>query len=326
MSVFALVPFLLFAAAPAAGGQAPGFVSADGGDVPVVAPNLAPRVAGALAPELVADGGELLDGGQAPSVAPRSLSVYKVNMPAEAAVTVGSFGLYFMVDILVKPTLPGGLSCRTELTNGQCDPADLSAFDRYAVGKTSPEWRTFSDVALAASIAVPLLYLGLESLILPTKTPWADFIGDVIVVAEAMAVTATMQTVLKFAFRRPRPDRYLAVAPPPTFDDELSLPSGHVSIVTAATTAFTTTIFLRHPNAPVRWVVFGAGVALSLMTAFARVQSGQHFPTDVITGLLIGGAAGFAIPWIHTRDLPVTPAVAVNPATGSAMLVFSGPW
>jgi|GEM_PF-1405968 len=294
-------------------------VSRDGGDVPVVSKTLKERWAPVLAPELVQDGGT------APLEAPASLSVYNVDLPVEATITAASFGLYAVVDLLIKPTLEGDLSCRRPVGNGRCNPADLTAFDRYAVGRSSDQWQAFGDVALAISIAMPVIYLALESLALPTTTPVADFATDVLVVGEAMALTSAMQTVMKFAFRRPRPIRYQDVNTPlSSFDQELSFPSGHTSLVAAASTAITTTIFLRHPRSKVRFAVLGAGMLLTGLTAFSRVQAGQHFPTDVIVGVLIGGFAGFTVPYLHRKDSPLNPIVGFDPSTGSGTVGVSG--
>lgn len=326
-ALFLLLPALLAVVEPLPdGGAPPSAVTPDGGTVPTVAPTMTPKVAPVLAPELAPTKVVLPSGAPAPVVAPPSLSVYRVDLPSEAAITAASLGLYLVVDILVKPTLQSRIPCQEAGGNGQCDPATLSSFDRYAVGRTSKPWQDFSDVALVASLVLPALYLGLESIALPTRTPWADFAKDLLVIAESLALTAGADTVLKFAFRRPRPSRYLAEPPPgpASFDAELSLPSGHAAVVAAATTALTTTIFLRHPTSKVRFLALGAGISLSLLTAVARVESGQHFPTDVITGLAVGACSGFLVPYFHRKQARVVPGVTYNPMTQTTMLSVSG--
>jgi membrane-associated phospholipid phosphatase len=299
--------------------ERPETVTPDGGEeVPTAVPKLTPGLAPILAPELVPDGGVI------PLVAPPELSVYRVDLPVEATVTGGSVALFVIVDFLVKPTLEGDVSCRRPIGNGRCDPSDLTAFDRYSVGRSSPQWQTFGDIALYASLLLPVVYLGLESLALPTQDPWGDWGNDLLVVSEAMALTGAMQTVMKFAFRRPRPVRYTPVGPISTFDQELSFPSGHTALVSAATTALTTTIFLRHPKSKVRFLVLGGGVALSALTAISRVESGQHFPTDVIVGVLIGGFAGFAVPYLHRKTFSLMPAASFDPKSGTSSFAVGG--
>lgn len=299
----------------------------DGGTVPIVAPKLTTGVARIIAPELVSDGGIMLDGGLEPIVAKPSLSVYEVDLPSEIAITGGALGLSLMVDVIVKPSLQGDLSCRGGVGGSRCDPSTLSAFDRYAVGKNSPGWALFSDIELFGALMLPVLYLGLESIVLPTKTPWGDFFTDLVVVAESMALTASLTTILKFSFRRPRPGRYLAVDPSSAFDDELSLPSGHVSEITAALTALTTTIFLRHPQSQIRYTALGISIVLSGLSAIARVEAGKHFPTDVITGAVVGAFAGFVVPYLHRKKSPIIPTAAFNPANGGSTTVgLAGYW
>ncbi|MBK7857877.1 MAG: phosphatase PAP2 family protein [Archangiaceae bacterium] len=300
-------------------------VTRDGGQVPTVAPKLTDNLAPVLAPELVPDGGGAADGGMPTLVAPAVLSVYKVDLPVEATVTAGAAILYATMDFLIKPSLEGDISCRQPVGNGRCNPASLNGFDRYAVGRDSAPWRTFSDIALGASLVLPIIYLGLESIALPTQHPVLDWLNDLLIVAESMAVTGALNTVLKFAVRRPRPIRYANLTEPVTeFDAELSFPSGHTSMVAAATTAMTMTVFLRHPRSKVRYVVLGAGALLTALTGLARVESGSHFPTDVIVGALVGGFAGFAVPYFHRRLPALAPVVALDLAHGGATFGAAG--
>lgn len=318
MTFLILIPMLI-AAAPLPDGGTIEVVDADGGDVPIVAPKLTPTLAPILAPELVPDAGATT------MVAPPSLSVYVVDVPAEVALTAGAISLALIVDVMIKPSLEGDESCLRPTGDGRCNPDDLSKFDRYAVGKVSEPWGLFSDVALYASIALPTLYLGLESLVLPTKTPVGDWLKDLLVVSEAMAMTAVAQTTFKFAFRRPRPARYLATAAAAaSFDQELSFPSGHTSMVAAATTALTTTVFLRHPESPVRFVILGSGALLTILTGVARVESGHHFPTDVIIGMALGGFAGFLVPWLHRNKTSLVPTASFNPVGGGSSFGVAG--
>ncbi len=322
----ASLPFMLLSQAPdtqladAPRAEPPGFVTVDGGTVPVVADRAAPKVAKVLAPELVPDGGQPGE----PTVAPPALSVYSVNFPAELALTGAAVGLTFLLDVVVKPTLGTPPSCRRLTETGVCDAQDLSAFDRYAVGRSSPPWSIFSDVTLAAAIIAPVAYLALESLTLPTRTPWLDFFDDALVVSESMALTAALGTVLKFAVRRPRPGNYVSASAAASADTQLSMPSGHTAMVAAATTCLTTTVFMRHPKSKVRFVVLALGLTLSVLTGVARVEGGHHFPTDVLTGWLIGTASGFAVPFMHRKRFAVAPSVAFDTRTGSPLVVVSG--
>jgi len=57
-----------------------------------------------------------------------------------------------------------------------------------------------------------------------------------------------------------------------------------------------------------------------------RISAGQHFPTDVITAGLVGGATGFLVPWLHARSGAAGPSVTVAPVAGGGFLVLRGSW
>jgi hypothetical protein len=121
-------------------------------------------------------------------------------------------------------------------------------------------------------------------------TPGGDLDGDWLaakargaaVGGSAFAATAAVTSGLKSLTSRERPDR--------SGDD--SLPSGHAS--TAAVFGTLTVRNLHSINAPpaMRTMLgFGAG-AVTAGTAWARVEAGQHYPSDVLIGVALGNFMG----------------------------------
>ena len=41
---------------------------------------------------------------------------------------------------------------------------------------------------------------------------------------------------------------------------------------------------------------------MTVLTAYGRVQSGDHFPTDVIAGAMAGAGIGILVPHLHRSD------------------------
>lgn len=83
--------------------------------------------------------------------------------------------------------------------------------------------------------------------------------------------------VRPFAFR---PDLPLLVPPP----GDASFPSGH----TAA--AFAVVVALKASGSP----LWRPALALAAVTAFSRLYLYVHWPTDVLGGILLGAAVGWA--------------------------------
>lgn len=58
---------------------------------------------------------------------------------------------------------------------------------------------------------------------------------------------------------------------------------------------------------------------------YERVCSGEHFPTDVLAGALVGASIGVLVPHLH-RHTPESPPVWVGlaPVRGGAALNLQG--
>ncbi|HYO94385.1 MAG TPA: phosphatase PAP2 family protein [Polyangiaceae bacterium] len=125
-----------------------------------------------------------------------------------------------------------------------------------------------------------------------------------------------LNTTLKLFFQRARPDavfEYLVAAP-----TSFSFPSGHAMCSMGVVAALV--VVARALGAPrVPWIacalialIFACGVALS------RVYLGVHYPSDVIAGLLAGGAWVSAVTgWFYPRLLPGEESGTPEPSGGA---------
>ena len=98
---------------------------------------------------------------------------------------------------------------------------------------------------------------------------------------------------------RPRPDPALVHVIRHT--DGWSFPSGHVIFFTWFV-AYLLLILVR-PHLPRRaliagWVIAGIGLAF---VAIGRIYTGEHWPSDVVAGLLLGG--GWTLLGLSLRPL-----------------------
>lgn len=107
-----------------------------------------------------------------------------------------------------------------------------------------------------------------------------------LLVAYAVAGEVLIFTVTTLFVDRPRPRVPHLDAAPPTS----SFPSGHTAAAVCFYGALAVVTIWHTRNRWVHVVVTVIAAAVPLMIAGSRVYRGMHYPTDVITGLLLGGA------------------------------------
>ena len=118
-------------------------------------------------------------------------------------------------------------------------------------------------------------------------------LGATVLVALALGALVT-DVLIKPLLMRPRPcdvnPDVIMLVPRPHGS---SFPSGHT---TAAFAAFGALLFSRLPQFPEKApapLVVAVGIAAVVM-AFTRLYCYVHYPTDVLAGMVVGLAAGFA--------------------------------
>lgn len=164
--------------------------------------------------------------------------------------------------------------------------------DRWAAGLHHPILARVSDCTAAGSLILPLVAF--------SQVPRRDVPDGLAVYLEALVFTRAVIYLCKGVFQRPRPYAYRpgwGSAVSRDRDAAQSFLSGH----TAA--SFCGAVFAAcmadGRMIPSKWKypVIYASLSLASATAFLRVASGKHFPTDV----LAGAAAGSLIAWSLSR-------------------------
>src|SRR4051794_31263150 len=111
-------------------------------------------------------------------------SVYHINPKIDIPVTIGA-GLalpvpYLTPDRLITPRCP-------------CDPREVNAFDRGAIGNKSPLAMTLSDATVVVAVAGPLLFDAID--LGGLSETWGE---DALVFAQTLAVNGALVTAAKF--------------------------------------------------------------------------------------------------------------------------------
>jgi membrane-associated phospholipid phosphatase len=201
---------------------------------------------------------------------------------------------------------------------GRCQWCDTNRFDAWTRDRL--RW---SDPAAASTTSDVLVNGVLPLAVLANSFVFARrggdpgaFWEDTLVIAEAAALTGLLNAGAKDAFARRRPD----AGPGATGSSSVSFFSGHTSLAFAlAASAGTVSTLRGYPSAP--WVWAG-GMTLAAGIGYLRVAGDRHWATDVLTGAAVGGAVGFAVPWLFHRVKRPGARVAVVPAPGGLGVVF----
>jgi membrane-associated phospholipid phosphatase len=171
------------------------------------------------------------------------------------------------------------------------------AFDQRATRQFSLTAKKRSDQLLLAAYLLPAaLALAPQCRILEQ--------GRVVAAMglETMILSNGLTQLVKNTVRRPRPFTYNADAPvswKTTRDAQRSFFSGHTS-TSASACFFTASVFSAlYPNSRWRYAVWSGAAALPLAIGYNRYKAGKHFPTDILTGYIVGGLCGVLVPRWH---------------------------
>ncbi|HET7250527.1 MAG TPA: phosphatase PAP2 family protein [Gemmatimonadales bacterium] len=105
-----------------------------------------------------------------------------------------------------------------------------------------------------------------------------------------------LDNVLKLVFQHPRPTQAIIAIP-----DSYSFPSGHA--VAASALYITLALIAAHGERRQRprRILLWSGVAVAVLVAWSRVYLGVHYFSDVVGGLLLGGAGSVAAVRVLSR-------------------------
>lgn len=228
---------------------------------------------------------------------------YALNPSTEAWIAgtaIPLAGVGFFLDKKLEPL--------TQEQINLLDANDVNRFDRFTTNNFSltivkrSDWTMLSTIGLglASTFIVPALH--------KTTSSYVNQVGTLGVMwFETNLVNYAITEIVKTSFKRNRPFLYGGAAPDDLMfgkDARKSFFSGHASF-TAANSFFAASLVTSYQKGN-KWnpVIWGAAALPPLLVSFQRVRAGKHFPTDVITGYIIGAVCGILIPKLHEVSIP----------------------
>ena len=217
----------------------------------------------------------------------------------------------YQLDVAKESILYGtglGISLSAALLKSRVEPLSKAkiqelrsrgvwSLDRVAILQSSDRARKWSDYFLKTTPFLPFALLADPKM---RKEPGQAGVLYTQVFLLNTGITALTKTLAK----RSRPYVYNTTAVFPdeklyTREARRSFFSGHTSTVSAASFLTAKLYTDLNPDRDINILVWSSASILPALTGFWRVKAGRHFPTDVISGLVVGGLIGILLPEIH---------------------------
>ncbi len=232
------------------------------------------------------------------------ISPYSLDL-AKELVIFGAGGAMLGVSLILK----NNMDPLTEEEVALLDPMDVNAFDRGAIARKQE--MPAGDLLLFGSVFLPLTFFAHEETRKDMGT-LAVLAGEVIVFQWGLNF---MTKVLTERIRPYCYDENTPISEKTTVNSKLSFYSGHTSTA-AAMSFFVAKVFSDYlSNADVKFVIWTSAVVYPALTGLLRVDSGSHFPTDILIGYVTGALIGYIIPVLHKSKLKDN--LAIHPVFSS---------
>lgn len=187
--------------------------------------------------------------------------------------------------------------------------SDINSFDRGAVRPFSESLDRVSYYPFFGVMPMPFIFL-------TGKKTRKDFFKLTFLYLEAMSITGFLYTGSTYFTNRYRPYAY---SPESTMDQRKrggaknSFYAGHVALV-ATSTFFGAKVYDDyHPQSRAKWLFYGLAGATTATTAILRYKAGQHFPSDLILGVVQGTLTGILVPHFHKHRVIRNPRLSLLP-------------
>lgn len=215
-------------------------------------------------------------------------------------------------------TLTGGPTPLTAPAVHALGPEGVPTLDRFATHLWSPEWSRASDGALATLLVGSLVHSFAPPAL---EGRWTEGVVLGTMVTEAGLLVLGVTQVTKGLVPRHRPWVRGTVLLPEARWQEIeargneaseSFFSGHTA--GAFTLAALTWAIERdlHGPSPRSRIIARAGFGVAAAVGAARIRAGEHYPSDVIVGAVVGTGIGLLVPALHRHGPPDAPGGGIS--------------
>jgi membrane-associated phospholipid phosphatase len=234
-------------------------------------------------------------------------SPYSLRLNREVVIFGVGLALGIVDRELIKRTEPIKIEELSTLSR-----ENINTFDGAATYNWSPSAADLSDVLLLTSMLSPLLLF--------TSSTVRDDAGTYTTMyLQNFLWTYSVTHLVKATVTRYRPYVYNDDVPVEMRlipDSKHSFFSGHTSYAFSFAVFLSTTFANYNPESSLKPYVWGTSLLLATTVGYLRFAAGMHYPTDILTGAIVGSAIGFLIPLIHENKVdgtsPAPPKILSN--------------
>ncbi len=202
------------------------------------------------------------------------------------SVSLLSFGAFYGLQQKVTPL--------TELQVNALNPASIPSYDRVAIHHYDITARKLSNILIYSSFIAKAAIFRKESK--------KDILAIGIVGYQTLLLSQAIANGFQLGVLRTRPYAYNPDVPlnmRTSRDARFSFFSGHT--VTSSSLCFTTAFAYRmyYPESRYKKWVWASAIAIPALEGYLRVKAGKHYPSDVITGYLVGLGTSYLMHHLH---------------------------
>ncbi|MEH6763187.1 MAG: phosphatase PAP2 family protein [Aequorivita antarctica] len=175
----------------------------------------------------------------------------------------------------------------------------ISSIDRWAAGKHSESARSLSDAILYTSLTAPIALLFNDNI----NAQAGEYIAIYI---ESLATSSALYSLTARFVDKSRPFVYDNSGETSNYkrfnnSGQRSFYSGHVA-ATATATFFAAKAYCDfNPDTNGKEFIWAGAATIPAVVGYLRIESGQHFLTDVALGYALGAATGILVPELHKK-------------------------
>jgi membrane-associated phospholipid phosphatase len=220
-------------------------------------------------------------------------SQYSLNAGREIAI----FGSGVLLGVVDTKLIDNKNPIKNEVL-GNLSRKNINSFDRGATYNWSPSSAEWSNVLLVTAIASPLLLFTSSAVRNDAGTFSTMYLQNIL-------TTYSVSHLPKGLVSRYRPYVYNENAPDEikqNVDATHSFLSAHASVAFASAIFLSTTFAKYNPDSNLKPYVWSSSLLLATVVGYLRYAAGQHFPTDIIAGAVVGSVIGYLIPLIHKSN------------------------